>query len=782
MVIVQLASPRWHGEVDGSNDRRNPSHRSGDEILESRKGMLRPLYSRRIMLKMLWGSLLIWSVVSFLTNTVILSSFSFGRNRICPPQPLFGGGNIMEVGGIRRPRRNDASPNWAAHETNSVHVQSADDVNRYHARPMPMPDESEWLLNKPIYSGRTIPKYLHKVIITTTGGYPEFIPRILKMMNDNDVSKGIASNRNSNWTGSIEEAHLSWKEKNPSYDIRYYDLHDCRLYLRQHFHPLFLRAFDCIEAFAGKTNFFRYLVVYREGGFYSDWKQLCLRDGLLDWISNDDSDEQPRWDVPALGSTIWFSAWEAHMTDRTQNAFFGAMPQSPVLAETIRLALDNIQKRADLKPKADALYMTGVGVLHKGVLKMAKGLDGARFGFYHHYDDKKFRYRNETIIKHKCSKCGQGNDWSDGNDYFLKLKIGEYFCPDAPSLFLPDMGTDTVPPFSFGSDRLSPPQPNIHRLSPPRPNESRADLPRVACFFMVNTNTLSDAVAVRYSRWGKRCAYFVIVSNGVSGGEQLLDDNTALVDIHHAIEMELQTRARDVDANERFDNVSAVANYSTYTTFPLPQNEIKEYLSLKSFYSWMYMARKFSDRVDYIMKADPDTFMLMDNYLQYLYEYYSPEQQVYIGRVFKTGGNFNDPFITGLSVTLSRATAKLLLSRSTIQGVKPDYHECSAERFRRNGGADDHVLAHCLRSVGVYPAFTRDEYGRERFLHFSPAQHYGTDQEPRWHKKFSFTPYSRRKGCCSSKACAFHYVGIEKQNATLYWSNFTHAWHFKKAA
>jgi glycoprotein-N-acetylgalactosamine 3-beta-galactosyltransferase len=299
---------------------------------------------------------------------------------------------------------------------------------------------------------------------------------------------------------------------------------------------------------------------------------------------------------------------------------------------------------------------------------------------------------------------------------------------------------------------------------------------------MVNTNTLSDAVAVRYSKWGKRCAFFVIVSNGVSGGEQLLDDNTVLVDIHHAIEMELQTRARDVDANERFDDVSAVANYSTYTTFPLPQNEIKEYLSLKSFYSWMYMARKFSDRVDYIMKADPDTFMLMDNYLQYLYEYYSPEQQVYMGRVFKTGGNFNDPFITGLSVTLSRATAKLLLSRSTIQGVKPDYHECSAERFRRNGGADDHVLAHCLRSVGVYPAFTRDEYGRERFLHFSPAQHFGTDQEPRWHKKFSFTPYSRRKGCCSSKACAFHYVGIEKQNATLYWSNFTHAWHFKKAA
>ncbi|KAL3827699.1 hypothetical protein ACHAXA_000572 [Cyclostephanos tholiformis] len=312
-------------------------------------------------------------------------------------------------------------------------------------------------------------------------------------------------------------------------------------------------------------------------------------------------------------------------------------------------------------------------------------------------------------------------------------------------------------------------------------NQVRDKLPSVACFFMIRKTSLTEATSVRYSNWGKRCTYFVIFSNGVAGGEQLLDGNTALVDIHHAIEDEFRERAGNAEAELKFASVLEAAEYSTYTTFPTDQNEIKDYLALKSFYSWMYMARKYSDRVDYVMKADPDTYMLMDNYLDYLSEYYSPMHPVYIGRVFKTDGNINDPFVTGLSTTLSKATLKLLLSRSTIRSDHDGNPECSAQRFRLGREADDHALAQCLRSMGVYPAYTRDEFGREMFLHFSPSQHYnGGDKEPKWHLNFSFTPYSHKKGCCSSKACAFHYVDIEKQNATLYWSDFTHAWHWKR--
>jgi hypothetical protein len=319
-----------------------------------------------------------------------------------------------------------------------MHVQSADDIHNF--GPCPMPSEDEWLLNTVTwYVGGNIPKYLHKVILTTSGGFPEYVPGILEMMKD-DKLRSEASKLD-NWKGSIEEAHVSWKIRNPEYEIRYYNLHYCRLYLQRFFHPLFLRVFDCIEAFAGKSDLFRYLVVYREGGFYSDWKQLCLKDDLLDYISSSEDMDQPRWDIPALGDTNWYSAWDPH---GMANAFFGAMPQSPILAEAIRLSLRNIQRRADLEPGANAFKMTGPGVLHEAVLKTARGLDGVRLGTYHHGTHQLFRYRNEIIIEHKCSKCGQDQSWSDGNNYNMKLKIGEYFCPDAPSLFLPgDNGTKT---------------------------------------------------------------------------------------------------------------------------------------------------------------------------------------------------------------------------------------------------------------------------------------------------------------------------------------------------
>ena len=38
----------------------------------------------------------------------------------------------------------------------------------------------------------------------------------------------------------------------------------------------------------------------------------------------------------------------------------------------------------------------------------------------------------------------------------------------------------------------------------------------------------------------------------------------------------------------------------------------------------MYMTRKFGATIDYTMKVDPDTYMLMENYLNYPNEQYNP--------------------------------------------------------------------------------------------------------------------------------------------------------------
>jgi hypothetical protein len=86
---------------------------------------------------------------------------------------------------------------------------------------------------------------------------------------------------------AIKQAHKTWFDNNPGYQVRYFNLIKARRYLHKHFHPVFLRAFDCIEAFAGKSDLFRMALLYREGGFHADWKTVCLEKNLLERIIND---------------------------------------------------------------------------------------------------------------------------------------------------------------------------------------------------------------------------------------------------------------------------------------------------------------------------------------------------------------------------------------------------------------------------------------------------------------------------------------------------------------
>ena len=254
---------------------------------------------------------------------------------------------------------------------------------------------------------------------------------------------------------------------------------------------------------------------------------------------------------------------------------------------------------------------------------------------------------------------------------------------------------------------------------------------------------------------------------------------------------------------------AAINKRTRYINFPRGNDETKRDLSLKSFYSWCYMARKFGDgsivsndddsvssssirqqqqqqqqqqKIDYIMKVDPDTYMIMNNYLQYLASHYHPSQHVYIGRVFKTNGNHNEPFVTGLSVTLSITTAQLAFVDKSRMKENEDleHYECTAEAFMKGNAADDYILSRCLSSLGIYPAYTRDTFGRERFLHFNPSDHvYHTNEEPEWYKLYSFTPHNPRSGCCSNEACAFHYVDLKRMNDTLLWDEVFGVWHWQ---
>jgi len=258
------------------------------------------------------------------------------------------------------------------------------------------PPQEEWLIeDEPPHSDH-IPQTITKVFIQKPTGFPLI----------------------SEMTEELKAAHATWHEMNPDYRIQYFDLKLCREYLAEYFHPIFLRAFDCIEAFAGKNNLFRMAVIYREGGWYSDWKQECLKDDLLNILSKD-------------RELVMFEDQWTH--GAIQNAFFGAIPQHPLIGVQLKLIFDHIQ--SDDYP-VNVYWTTGVGVFGEAY-KIAYEKDlvtkDVVAGTYN--CTNQFYYNNTRIVNHKCRNCGQGQSWPHGNDYKKLHAQGHYYCQDRKSLF-----------------------------------------------------------------------------------------------------------------------------------------------------------------------------------------------------------------------------------------------------------------------------------------------------------------------------------------------------------
>lgn len=119
------------------------------------------------------------------------------------------------------------------------------------------PPEASWLLVPPTIAAagssgrRRIPRLINKIYFQKDGRF-----RAKPPVNANTAPQRFAEIK-------LQEAHESWTTLNPGYRMRYYNLLAAREYLRGHFHAAFLRTFDCVEAFAGKADFFRMALLVR---------------------------------------------------------------------------------------------------------------------------------------------------------------------------------------------------------------------------------------------------------------------------------------------------------------------------------------------------------------------------------------------------------------------------------------------------------------------------------------------------------------------------------------
>jgi len=225
-----------------------------------------------------------------------------------------------------------------------------------------------------------IPKIIHKVIIVDGGE----IPKIPKHMKD---------------------AMDTFKHHNPDYKHNLYSGNECEEYIKKHYDEEMLEMYLKFKPFAFRADLFRLLVIYNEGGWYSDSKEVCYEP--FDKLNSLEKELYIAIDAPINPNCII-------------NGFFGAVPKHPVIKKYIDTILFNIKNR---HYGIDCLYVTGPGVfMQSSVDYIRKYQDKCMIG--RHIIDNQNQsfvcFGNLKLLKVKYNSPPVGGIYSDipgGNNY-----------------------------------------------------------------------------------------------------------------------------------------------------------------------------------------------------------------------------------------------------------------------------------------------------------------------------------------------------------------------------
>ena len=155
---------------------------------------------------------------------------------------------------------------------------------------------------------------------------------------------------------------------------------------------------------------------------------------------------------------------------------------------------------------------------------------------------------------------------------------------------------------------------------------------------------------------------------------------------------------KQIDENEETNNLKR-----RVPTVPL--NTTSDPTSWKAYREAVMYLSKYVDKFNWFLLVEEDCYVVMDNLAYYLsiFDYNEPQ---YFGHVYQTWSfEYNT---VGAGVVLSKASMRKL------------FNYLSKGQWKASMLSGDMALGQCLLEIGIRPADTRDEMGRERFLPMQP--------------------------------------------------------------
>lgn len=180
--------------------------------------------------------------------------------------------------------------------------------------------------------------------------------------------------------------------------------------------------------------------------------------------------------------------------------------------------------------------------------------------------------------------------------------------------------------------------------------------------------------------------------------------------------------------------------------------EGRDSLWAKTKQAYIYLYENHRDEADWFLKADDDTYVVVEN-LRYMLQPYNSSQPIYFGCKFK-------PYVRQgyMSGGAGYVLSKEAVRRFVRQGMKD--RTGAICRTSDGAGAEDVEMGKCMENLGVAAGDSRDSLGRGRFFPFVPEHHLisGHMKSDFWYYKYIYYPVKEGMGCCSDSAISFHYV------------------------